>query len=925
MSRVAIPDVTGYNGSMDLLVAGLVGVLVGAVAATGSVLLVLRRQGDRDLIERRLRACSRYRDCLGDLTRVLDGRGEDSAVLEQAWKNVADFCHEYRLSSWLFENGQRQSLDTVVEELEVAEALYRSNGFHPGGGTTTILTEKYREVDLLLGRELQRQSREFHSFRLLRRKPSRTGGDGTLSALALSMLSAVTVLTGPMVTGFLVIGFLVIGPLVTGSVVAGVDEDEDEDDAPSSSPSGISAEELARRVELLADWVYEPVALRGDAFTVFFDRTDSSFYLEDQRTRVRWYSSWGRRGFASLLMSDEEEPDAADKSHWVLLDRVEQLAVTDKRVRFQALSGSADGTRLDLTLELLGTGGGLSVRYEVPTDLAKRVRGVRLLENAFWIGDAETEASQAIAGAVVPESGGEWLPVAGASQTLHFGVAGGWGGVAKDDFPLTLPFLALAKAENVLHVSWGSRQPVIHAVRDQVAGDFFPGRTGLFFSVDFVGASAGELRIVSLGREEFGFVGAARAQRESTARDAHASLRFKSSKRKELRTFPSAPLLRASVATGKERRVVADLVARLRGALELDRAVVVLSDWEKALTADSADGDVALPDLVARIKAADYLLGLDVRLDAPSGDGFEDGIETLPDLKVEAALHEYAADVVLLEPTRATTVPPSLCQALSDELGLVGLVGPHVRTGLGAHASKVLSSVSYLEGFLDSAAWTRPGRLAWPLFSATFGQSVRIGVQQEDALRPGDLKGFLAHLLLGEAASYDVSALVAPAGAQDGDVPFAADEGWTAGRGLSAAERFLKNTVEVTSHLSSWRYRMPLLFHRALTPDGSVRETFYGPDLRVLVNFGPTDFEEDDLVLPPGGFLVKYPFFLAFYAKRMHGMDYERPAFFTVRSLEGKMYLRAKRVRLYHGFGPNKVRLGGKTFEVDRESVVKIW
>jgi len=94
-----------------------------------------------------------------------------------------------------------------------------------------------------------------------------------------------------------------------------------------------------------------------------------------------------------------------------------------------------------------------------------------------------------------------------------------------------------------------------------------------------------------------------------------------------------------------------------------------------------------------------------------------------------------------------------------------------------------------------------------------------------------------------------------------------------------------------------------------------------------VVNYGDREYAstEDDFKLPPGGFWVQYPFFHAFHATRAHGVDYETPALFTVRSLEGKMYLRAEAVRIYHGFGPSQIRLGGRNFDVPREGVVKVW
>ena len=61
------------------------------------------------------------------------------------------------------------------------------------------------------------------------------------------------------------------------------------------------------------------------------------------------------------------------------------------------------------------------------------------------------------------------------------------------------------------------------------------------------------------------------------------------------------------------------------------------------------------------------------------------------------------------------------------------------------------------------------------------------------------------------------------------------------------------------------------------------------------------------------------------YFVKAGGLSYDEPAFFTVRSLEGKMFLRAESVRLYRGFGSKQIRLGGRVFEVDTEVRTRIW
>jgi len=202
-------------------------------------------------------------------------------------------------------------------------------------------------------------------------------------------------------------------------------------------------------------------------------------------------------------------------------------------------------------------------------------------------------------------------------------------------------------------------------------------------------------------------------------------------------------------------------------------------------------------------------------------------------------------------------------------------------------------------------------------------------VRPQDAVEPDQPEKLLAHLVLGEVPIY-----ASPATGDRVEAPddprwcFArSDGGWAEGKGFTARERFVKNTYEVLTHVARIRARAPLLFHRFLTEDRAVEETYFGPDLRIIVNYGekPYTDKELDFTLPRYGFWVQHPFFHAFSATRAHSVDYERPALFTVRSLEGKMYLRAESVRIYHGYGPSRVQLGGRDFDVPRESVVKIW
>jgi len=79
-----------------------------------------------------------------------------------------------------------------------------------------------------------------------------------------------------------------------------------------------------------------------------------------------------------------------------------------------------------------------------------------------------------------------------------------------------------------------------------------------------------------------------------------------------------------------------------------------------------------------------------------------------------------------------------------------------------------------------------------------------------------------------------------------------------------------------------------------------------------------------DDVIPAYGFVVESPGFIAFCATRYRGIDYATPTLFTARSLDGRPIAESSKVRVYHGFGGRRIRLGERVFEVPREAIVRV-
>jgi hypothetical protein len=155
-----------------------------------------------------------------------------------------------------------------------------------------------------------------------------------------------------------------------------------------------------------------------------------------------------------------------------------------------------------------------------------------------------------------------------------------------------------------------------------------------------------------------------------------------------------------------------------------------------------------------------------------------------------------------------------------------------------------------------------------------------------------------------------------------------ADNGWAAG--LHPYDRFVKNTHEILSPVNELTARLQMTHHEFLTPDRRARRTVFGEGrdaVEVVINPGDQDLRRPtrwggDVVLPPDGFVVEGRILAAFCATRWNGLDYAQPVLFVIRSQDGRPLNRSRAVRVFHGFGDARLRLGDRQFEVVREQVV---
>jgi hypothetical protein len=138
---------------------------------------------------------------------------------------------------------------------------------------------------------------------------------------------------------------------------------------------------------------------------------------------------------------------------------------------------------------------------------------------------------------------------------------------------------------------------------------------------------------------------------------------------------------------------------------------------------------------------------------------------------------------------------------------------------------------------------------------------------------------------------------------------------------MHATDRLVKNVTELLGPLQRLVVGRPLTMHRFVTPDGRVERSEFGV-VTVTVNYGPDEFREGWVRLPAFGVRIESPTFVGFHASAFAGLEYPGGALFTLASLDGRPLPQARRIRIFHGFGENRIALGGEVVEVPRE---RIW
>jgi len=150
-----------------------------------------------------------------------------------------------------------------------------------------------------------------------------------------------------------------------------------------------------------------------------------------------------------------------------------------------------------------------------------------------------------------------------------------------------------------------------------------------------------------------------------------------------------------------------------------------------------------------------------------------------------------------------------------------------------------------------------------------------------------------------------------------------AENGWS--EDMNVFDIFLKNTHEILSPLNEITAKMLITDFAYLSPDYKITKTVFGSnEVITVVNRSNRDFKyicKNGIatILPPLGFVIESPEFIAFHATSWNGLNYDKPVLFTIRTLDKKPMSQSKHIRVFHGFGDTRIKIGKNIRKVKKE------
>jgi hypothetical protein len=291
----------------------------------------------------------------------------------------------------------------------------------------------------------------------------------------------------------------------------------------------------------------------------------------------------------------------------------------------------------------------------------------------------------------------------------------------------------------------------------------------------------------------------------------------------------------------------------------------------------------------------------------------------------------------------------------ADDIKWKSAISDYARGVFGSFGSEdgrewAIPHADYFEGitgvsgapFAAANLLAETGGAAIPLFELVYHDAIAAyGKYGYNANRAAEYT--LEHMILGRALNYHSvpdhlywkgaatgEPPAPPSGAKDPALFVRAENGWA--QGMHAYDRFMKNTHEVLSPLNELTGKMPMTRHEFLTADRKAQRSVFSDGkqtVEVVVNMGDADLKWQSklggaIELPPYGFLVESPDFVAFRARNWNGRGYAAIPLFTLRSLDGKPLAQSRRIEVFHGFGDAELKMRGGVKTVVREAALEM-
>jgi len=741
------------------------------------------------------------------------------------------------------------------------------------------------------------------------------------------------------------------------------------------APTRLPAEEATKRRAAMAHRISagSQATLENPGWRFDVDRNSAAWALTDKSTGVLWASDPAKPRFGELVLRSGKRFVA-----WPI-DRFDDIQATSRQLKLvtrPVLDGKPSGTSVVFTIDPIDAPNGLRLAYATQGASDWQLVCVRLLDKALTVTEEdegrvyvpyrlgiERVAAKAFPGAE------EWRTYEDLSMAMCGLVKKGsallvnWEPVetrlqVNGSWP-DLPLLAGRRAYGVtLDMETPQGSCTIH-----------PLGKGDYVQIAQAYRAAARAKGWLLPWTE-------KRKRYPTVDRLIGASNFKPFVlERALPNSPYSPDHREHVDVGYTFEEVAQCAEHWHNDLGIDRAFVVLAGWinrgydvghpDVLPAAAECGGNDGLIAASRRIKACGYLFGLhdnyqDMYEDAPSwglnwlnkdpsgaakkGGAWNGGqawqvcaikqveLAARPETNLPKIARLFGPTIYFMDTVFAwelvTCDDPAHPMTQRDDLKWKTRLCLLAKQHFGLFGSEegrewAVPCGDYLEGIFSHQTGSPPGSVI-PLFPLVYSDCVQIMPRQRDRVGPDDEKKMADHILFAQMPLPNFGPHLywkrAAASRQGKGLWTRGDGGW--GARLCEEDRVIKNTWEVLSPLNTITAERPLANHEFLTPDRLMQRTRYG-DLTITVAYEKSARIGDN-ALPAYGFLIESPDYVAFCATRYNGIDYAEPALFTAQSLDGKPIAESSKVRIYHGFGNDRIRLSGKEFNVAREDVVRM-